>query len=98
MAVSSSSRVVVVYQAHRADPARAAKAARVVRSIRGRYRAQAFLFLAYHFFVASPLHLDVFVLFFILVSNFMNRKDAFPIHMLIDGLRFLLDERRLLMP
>ncbi|KAF3049407.1 hypothetical protein E8E11_010208 [Didymella keratinophila] len=88
---------VVIYKAHRADPARAAKAARVIRSIKGRYRAQAFLFLAYHFFLSSPLHLDVFVIFFILVSNFMNRKEAFPIQMLIEGVRFLLDERRFIM-
>lgn len=88
---------VVIYKAHRVDPARAAKAARVIRSIRGRYRAQAFLFLAYHFFLSSPLHLDVFVIFFILVSNFMNRKEAFPIQMFIDGVRFLLDERRFIM-
>ena len=76
------------------DPARAVKAARVIRSIKGRYRAQAYLFLAYHFFLASPAHLDVFVLFFILVSNFMNRADAFPSQLLIDGARLLLDERR----
>jgi hypothetical protein len=89
---------VVVYKASRVHPVRAAKAARVIRSIRGRYRAQAFLFLAYHFFLSSPLHLDVFVLFFILVSNFMNRNEAFPIHMLVDAVRFLLDERRFVMP
>lgn len=89
---------VVIFKTARVDPARAAKAARVIRSIKGRYRAQAFLFLAYHFFLSSPLHLDVFVLFFILVSNFMNRNEAFPIQMLIDGVRFLLDERRFLMP
>lgn len=89
---------VLLYQTATVDPARAAKAARVIRSIKGRYRAQAFLFLAYHFFLSSPLHLDVFVLFFILVSNFMNRKEAFPIQMLIDGVRFLLDERRFIMP
>lgn len=88
---------IVVYKPSQIDPARAAKVARVVRSIRGRYRAQAFLFLAYHFFLSSPLHLDVFVLFFILVSNFMNRKEAFPIQMIIDGVRFLLDERRFVM-
>jgi hypothetical protein len=89
---------VVIFRTSRADSARAIKAARVIRSIKGRYRAQAFLFLAYHFFLSSPLHLDVFVLFFILVSNFMNRKEAFPIQMLIEGVRFLLDERRFLMP
>jgi hypothetical protein len=88
---------VVIYKAPRVDPARAAKAARVIRSIRGRYRAQAFLFLAYHFFLSSPLHLDVFVIFFILVSNFMNRNEAFPVQMFVDGVRFLLDERRFIM-
>lgn len=89
---------VVIYKAHRVDPAHTIKAARVIRSIKGRYRAQAFLFLAYHFFLSSPLHLDVFVLFFILVSNFMNRNEAFPVHMFVDGARFLLDERRFVMP
>jgi hypothetical protein len=76
----------------------AIKAARVIRSIKSRYRAQAFLFLAYHFFLSSPLHLDVFIVFFILVSNFMNRDQAFPSQLLVDGLRFLLDERRFIMP
>ncbi|KZM20156.1 uncharacterized protein EKO05_0002809 [Ascochyta rabiei] len=88
---------VVIHKASTVDPARAVRAARLVRSIRGRYRSQAFLFLAYHFFLSAPLHLDVFVLFFILVSNFMNRKEAFPIQMLMDGVRFLLDERRFVM-
>jgi hypothetical protein len=76
----------------------AIKAARVIRSIKSRYRAQAFLFLAYHFFLTSPLHLDIFIIFFILVSNFMNRQQAFPSQLLLDGLRFLLDERRFIMP
>lgn len=89
---------LVIYKALQRDPARKIKAARVIRSIRGRYRAQAFLLLAYHFFLSSPLHLDIFVLLFVLVSNFMNRKDAFPIHMFMDAARFLLDERRFLMP
>jgi hypothetical protein len=71
---------------------------RLIRSIKSRYRAQAFLFLAYHFFLSSPLHLDVFIVFFILVSNFMNRDQAFPSQLLVDGLRFLLDERRFIMP
>ncbi|RMZ70881.1 short chain dehydrogenase reductase family [Pyrenophora seminiperda CCB06] len=74
--------------------AAAIKAARVIRSIKSRYRTQAFLFLAYHFFLTSPLHLDIFIIFFILVSNFMNRQQAFPSQLVIDGLRFLLDERR----
>jgi hypothetical protein len=76
----------------------AVKAARVIRSIKSRYRAQAFLFLAYHFFLTSPLHLDIFIIFFILVSNFMNRDQAFPTQLLVDGLRFLLDERRFILP
>ncbi|KAJ4366816.1 1,2-dihydroxy-3-keto-5-methylthiopentene dioxygenase [Neocucurbitaria cava] len=74
--------------------ASAAKASRVIRSIKSRYRTQAFLFLAYHFFLTSPLHLDIFIMFFILVSNFMNRQQAFPSHLLLDGIQFLLDERR----
>jgi hypothetical protein len=81
-----------------ANTASAVKAARVVRSIKSRYRTQAFLFLAYHFFLSSPLHLDIFIIFFILVSNFMNRQQAFPSQLLVDGLRFLLDERRFIMP
>lgn len=80
------------------DTVSAIRAARMVRSIRGRYRAQAFLFLAYHFFLSSPVHLDIFVIFFILVSNFMNRQDAFPSQLLLEGLRVLLDERRFIMP
>lgn len=81
-----------------ANTASAIKAAHVVRSIKSRYRTQAFLFLAYHFFLSSPLHLDIFIVFFILVSNFMNRQQAFPSQLLVDGLRFLLDERRFIMP
>jgi len=80
------------------NTASAVKAARVIRSIKSRYRTQAFLFLAYHFFLTSPLHLDIFIIFFILVSNFMNRQQAFPSQLVLDGLRFLLDERRFIMP
>jgi hypothetical protein len=80
------------------NTASAIKAARVIRSIKSRYRAQAFLFLAYHFFLTSFVHLDIFIIFFILVSNFMNREQAFPSQLVIDGLRFLLDERRFVMP
>ncbi|EUC43149.1 hypothetical protein COCMIDRAFT_101656 [Bipolaris oryzae ATCC 44560] len=40
----------------------AIKAARVIRSIKSRYRTQAFLFLAYHFFLTSPMHLDIFII------------------------------------
>ncbi|KAH6866566.1 uncharacterized protein J4E87_005279 [Alternaria ethzedia] len=78
--------------------AAAIKANRVIRSIKSRYRAQAFLFLAYHFFLTSPMHLDIFIMFFILVSNFMNRQQAFPSQLVIEGLRFLIDERRFIMP
>ncbi|KAF2024438.1 short chain dehydrogenase/reductase [Setomelanomma holmii] len=49
-----------------ANTASAIRAARVIRSIKSRYRTQAFLFLAYHFFLSSPLHLDIFIIFFIL--------------------------------
>ncbi|KAF2128678.1 hypothetical protein P153DRAFT_292632 [Dothidotthia symphoricarpi CBS 119687] len=77
--------------------AKAVRAARIIRSIKSRYRTQAFLFLAYHFFLTSPMHLDIFIMFFILVSNFMNRHQAFPSHLLVEGARFLLDERRFLM-
>jgi hypothetical protein len=80
------------------NTASAVKAAHVIRSIKSRYRTQAFLFLAYHFFLTSPLHLDIFIIFFILVSNFMNRQQAFPSQLVLDGLRFLLDERRFIMP
>jgi glycosyltransferase involved in cell wall biosynthesis len=80
------------------NTASAVKAARVIRSIKSRYRSQAFLFLAYHFFLTSFVHLDIFIIFFILVSNFMNREQAFPSQLLLDGLRFLLDERRFVMP
>jgi hypothetical protein len=78
--------------------ASARRASYVIRSIKSRYRAQAFLFLAYHFFITSPMHLDIFIMFFILVSNFMNRQQAFPSQLAVDGLRFLLDERRFLLP
>lgn len=81
-----------------ANTASAIKAARVVRSIKSRYRTQAFLFLAYHFFLTSFVHLDIFIVFFILVSNFMNRQQAFPSQLILDGLRVLLDERRFIMP
>jgi hypothetical protein len=76
----------------------AVKAARVIRSIKSRYRTQAFLFLAYHFFLTSFVHLDIFIIFFILVSNFMNRDQDFTSRLLMDGLRFLLDERRIMLP
>ncbi|KAH7378453.1 hypothetical protein DE146DRAFT_320192 [Phaeosphaeria sp. MPI-PUGE-AT-0046c] len=80
------------------NTAGAVKAARVIRSIKSRYRTQAFLFLAYHFFLTSFVHLDIFIMFFILVSNFMNREQAFPSQLVLDGVRILIDERRFIMP
>lgn len=80
------------------NTASAIKAARVIRSIKSRYRTQAFLFLAYHFFLTSIVHPDIFIIFFILVSNFMNRQQAFPSQLVLDGLRIMLDERRFIMP
>jgi hypothetical protein len=44
------------------------------------------------------MHLDIFIMFFILVSNFMNRQQAFPAQLVIEALRFLIDERRFIMP
>lgn len=81
-----------------ANTAAAVKAARVIRSIQSRYRTQAFLFLAYHFFLTSFVHLDIFIMLFILVSNFMNREQAFPSQLVIDGVRILINERRFIMP
>lgn len=70
----------------------------MIRSIRSRYRIQAYLILGHHFFLQSPMLLDVFIVFFILVSNFMNRQQAFPSHLIAEGLRFLVDQRRPLLP
>ncbi|KAI8941048.1 hypothetical protein NX059_002292 [Plenodomus lindquistii] len=81
-----------------AKTAQAARAAHVIGNIKRIYRAQAFLFLAHHFFLTSPMHLDIFIMFFILVSNFMNRQHAHPSQLLFDAMRFLLDERRFIMP
>jgi hypothetical protein len=67
---------------------------RLIRSIRGRYRVQAFLILGHHFFLQSPLLLDVFVVLFILVSNFMNLQNAVPSQLFVEGMRFLVDQRR----
>ncbi|KAH9873038.1 hypothetical protein J1614_005434 [Plenodomus biglobosus] len=90
-------RTVIRFKRHvKGD--QAARAARVIGNIKRRYRAQAFLFLAYHFFLTSPMHLDIFIMFFILVSNFMNRQHAHPSQLFFDALRFLLDERRFIMP
>lgn len=80
------------------DDQHAVHAARVIASIKHRYRAQAFLFLAYHFFLTSPMHLDIFIIFFILVSNFMNRRHAHPSQLFLDAIRLLLDEKRFIMP
>ncbi|KAF1972262.1 hypothetical protein BU23DRAFT_397980, partial [Bimuria novae-zelandiae CBS 107.79] len=66
----------------------------VIRSIRRRYRVQAFLIMGHHFFFQSPLLLDLFVVLFILVSNFMNRQHAVPNQMLVEGIRFLVNQRR----
>lgn len=67
---------------------------RVIRSIRSRYRVQAFLILGHHFFLESPLLLDVFVVLFILVSNFMNRQNTVPSQLFVQGIRFLVDNHR----
>ncbi|KAF2796314.1 hypothetical protein K505DRAFT_237998 [Melanomma pulvis-pyrius CBS 109.77] len=68
--------------------------ARLVRGIRSRYRTQAYLILAHHFFLSSPLLLDIFIVLFILVSNFMNRQNSFPCHLVAEGLAVLVDHRR----
>ncbi|KAK7184247.1 hypothetical protein DPSP01_002727 [Paraphaeosphaeria sporulosa] len=68
--------------------------ARAIRSIRSRYRVQAFLILGHHFFLQSPLLLDIFVVLFILVSNFMNRQNTVPSQLLVQGMRFLASNRR----
>ncbi|OAG09178.1 uncharacterized protein CC84DRAFT_1065297, partial [Paraphaeosphaeria sporulosa] len=65
-----------------------------IRSIRSRYRVQAFLILGHHFFLQSPLLLDIFVVLFILVSNFMNRQNTVPSQLLVQGMRFLASNRR----
>ncbi|KAF2446508.1 hypothetical protein P171DRAFT_356690 [Karstenula rhodostoma CBS 690.94] len=67
---------------------------RVMRSIRGRYRVQAFLILGHHFFLQSPLLLDMFVVLFILVSNFMNRQNTVPSQLFVQGMRLLGSQRR----
>ena len=57
---------------------------------------QAFLILGHHFFLPaqSPLLLDIFVLLFVLVSNFMNRHHTVPSQLLIESARFLRDHHR----
>ena len=71
--------------------------ARLIRRIRSRYRTQAYLILAHHFFLSPPLLLDVFIVLFILVSNFMNRQNSFPYHTIIEGLVVMIDQRRLVL-
>ena len=66
---------------------------RLIRQIRSRYRVQAFLILGHHFFIQSPLFLDIFVILFILVSNFMNRQNAVPSQLYVEGIRFLIAQR-----
>ena len=73
------------------------RTARLIRSIKSRYRTQAYLILAHHFFLSSPMLLDIFIIFFILVSNFMNRQHAFPYHLVTQGLNLLVDQRRMLL-
>lgn len=74
--------------------ARDQSTARLIQSIRSRYRVQAFLILGHHFFLQSPLLLDIFVVLFILVSNFMNRQNTVPSQLFVEGIRFLINQRR----
>lgn len=64
-----------------------------LRQIRFRYRVQAFLIVGHHFFIQSPLFLDVFVILFILVSNFMNRRNSVPSQLYVGGIRSLTAQR-----
>jgi hypothetical protein len=66
----------------------------LIRHIRSRYRTQAYLILAHHFFLGHPLLLDIFIVLFILVSNFMNRQNSFPCHTIVEGIAVLVDQRR----
>ncbi|PVI07627.1 hypothetical protein DM02DRAFT_512153 [Periconia macrospinosa] len=67
--------------------------AAVLRGIRFRYRVQAYLILGHHFFLQSPLLLDVFIILFILVSKFMNRQYAVPNQLSFHGLQILKEQR-----
>lgn len=73
-------------------------AARLVRAVRSRYRVQAFLIMAYHLFVESYSMLDVFVVLFILVSNFMNQHRSVASQLLVEGVRVLVQERMPVLP
>ncbi|KAF2680686.1 hypothetical protein K458DRAFT_311199 [Lentithecium fluviatile CBS 122367] len=68
-------------------------AARMIRAVRSRYRVQAFLIMGHHFFIESYTMLDIFVVLFILVSNYMNRHRSVPSQLLVEGIRFLINER-----
>jgi hypothetical protein len=65
----------------------------LIRRIRSRYRTQAYLILAHHV-LEHPLLLDIFIVLFILVSNFMNRQTSFPCHTVVEGIAILVDQRR----
>ncbi|KAF1957564.1 hypothetical protein CC80DRAFT_410624 [Byssothecium circinans] len=65
----------------------------VLNTIRNRYRVQAYLILGHHFFLHSPILLDIFVILFILVSNFMNRHHTVPNRLLREGIQLLMEQR-----
>jgi hypothetical protein len=65
----------------------------LVRRIRSRYRTQAYLILAHHV-LEHPLLLDIFIVLFILVSNFMNRQNSFPCNTVVEGIAVLVDQKR----
>jgi len=73
-------------------------AARLIRAVRSRYRVQAFLIMGYHFFIESYTMLDIFVVLFILVSNYMNQHRSVPSQLLVEGIRFLVHERIPVLP
>ncbi|KAF2637801.1 hypothetical protein P280DRAFT_406353 [Massarina eburnea CBS 473.64] len=70
----------------RTDPAA------VLHTIRNRYRVQAYLIMGHHFFLQSPMLLDIFVILFILVSNFMNRQHAVSSRLSREGIQVLMDQ------
>ncbi|CAI6333466.1 unnamed protein product [Periconia digitata] len=74
----------------RRDPAAA-----VLRGIRFRYRVQAYLILGHHFFLPSPLLLDIFIILFILVSKSMNRQYAIPSQLSSRGIQYFLSKNNL---
>jgi hypothetical protein len=73
-------------------------AARLIRAVRSRYRVQAFLIMGYHFFIESYTMLDIFVVLFILVSNYMNQHRSVSSQLLVEGIRFLVHERIPVLP